>query len=214
VKPRARVIVFIDYQNVYEDFRRAFCSGALQPTDGQFDPLELARVLVARGPEFEAWELHEVRVYLGRPAPDRDGRSAAAHDRQTQVWRDDGVVVRARALQYLPAQRPRQKGVDVELAVDVVRLAVQGAYEVGIIASTDTDLVPAIEAVDVFRSDKRFPRICTVSYTGMAKKLQIPDGSRRQPFVFRLKHDDYRTTHDSTVYVEPRTPGERRMSDG
>lgn len=214
MKPKARVVVFIDYQNVYEDFRRAFCSGALQPTDGQFHPGGLASRLATRGPDFEDWELHGGRVYLGRPAPDRDRRSAAAHDRQTQAWRDAGVVVRARALQYLPDQRPRQKGVDVELAVDVVRLAVQDAFEVGIVVSTDTDLVPAIEAVDDFRGDRRFPRICTVSYTGMAKKLQIPDGTRRQPFVFRMRRDDYRATHDSTVYVERRAPREREISDG
>jgi uncharacterized LabA/DUF88 family protein len=214
MKPRARVIVFLDYQNVYEDFRRAFCSGTLRSTDGQFDPVRLATILVDRGPDFEEWQLHGVRAYLGRPAPDRDGRGAAAHDRQTQRWRDDGVTVRARSLQYLPGQPPRQKGVDVELAVDVVRLAVQGAFEIGVVASTDTDLVPAIEAVDDFRGDARFPRLCTVSYTGMAKKLQMPDGTRRQPFVFRLKRDDYRVAHDPTVYVEPRSPGDRKVSDG
>lgn len=214
MKPRCRVVVFIDYQNVYEDFRRAFVSGALQSTDGQFHPSRLADLLVAKGPDFEDWDLHGTRVYLGRPSPDRDGRGAAAHDRQTQAWRDAGVIVRARALQYLPAQRPRQKGVDVELAVDVVRMAVQREYEIGIIVSTDTDLVPAVETVDELRGDERWPRLCTVSFTGMAKKLQVPDGSRRQPFVFRLRRDDYRAVHDSTVYVEPRIPGERGVTSG
>lgn len=214
-----RVVAFIDYQNVYEDFRRAFVKGTLRSTDGQFEPELLARTIATRGPEFETWQLVETRVYLGRPAPDRDPRGAGAHDRQTQRWRDQGVVVRPRALQYLPNQRPRQKGVDVELAVDVVRLAVQGAYEIGLLLSTDTDLLPAIEAVDQFRGSAKHPRLCAVSYTGLAKKLQLSDPAARQPFVFRLRRDEYRAVHDPRVYVEPQ-PGaadpidERPVSDG
>ena len=43
-----------------------------------------------------------------------------------------------------PAQ---EKGIDVALAIDFVRLAITGAYDVGVMMSTDTDLVPALRFV-------------------------------------------------------------------
>lgn len=110
-------------------------------------------------------------------------------------------MVRPRPLQYLPGQKPRQKGVDVELAVDVVRLAVEDAYDIGIVVSTDTDLLPAVEAVDRFRAKERVPRLCTVGYTGLPKKLQLSEPGARQPFVFRINRATYLAVHDSTVYV-------------
>jgi hypothetical protein len=199
-----RVVVFIDYQNVYEDFRRAFCSGQLLPTHGQFNPDALAQKLVDRGPANERWILSETRVYLGRPSPDRDARGAGAHDRQTQLWRDRGVIVRPRPLQYLPGQRPRQKGVDVELAVDVVRMAVEKRYDIGIVASTDTDMLPAVEAVDRLRGAERLPRLCVVAYAGLPKSLQLPDHGARQPYVMRVRRIEYNDVRDGTVYVERR----------
>jgi uncharacterized LabA/DUF88 family protein len=45
-----------------------------------------------------------------------------------------------------PEQPAEEKGVDVALGIDFVRLAVRGAHDVGVLMSTDTDLVPALEA--------------------------------------------------------------------
>lgn len=46
-----------------------------------------------------------------------------------------------------PGEKPREKGIDVALAIDFVTMAVRGEYDVGILFSTDTDLKPALEAV-------------------------------------------------------------------
>jgi len=204
--PQARVIVFVDYMNVYEDFRRAFCSGTLLPTDGQFDPVAFGKLLAERGPNHEEWRLSEVRVYVGQPIHAHNTRAATAHDRQSAVWRNAGVVVLARPLQYLPGGVVRQKGIDVALAVDVVSLAHERKYEIAIIASTDTDLVPAIEAVQRFRGFERFPRVCVVSYDGLGKRLQLPDTRANQPYAFRMSKDDYAAVRDRTVYVDPKPP--------
>lgn len=44
----------------------------------------------------------------------------------------------------------REKGVDVKLAVDVVLKAVKDQYDTVILVSSDTDLIPAIEAIREF----------------------------------------------------------------
>jgi hypothetical protein len=195
------VVVFVDYMNVYQDFRRAFCTGTLLPTHGQFHPVMLAGLLTGKGPEFEEWHLTGTRVYSGRPTPDRNARAAAAADRQAAAWERAGATVLTRPLQYQRSGQARQKGVDVALAVDVVSMAHEGGYEIAVIASTDTDLVPSIEAVQRIRGTDRFPRVCVVSYNGMGKRLQLA-GSGAQPYAFRLNRADYQAVRDTTIYVD------------
>jgi uncharacterized LabA/DUF88 family protein len=181
-----RVIVFIDASNVYRDLRKAFCEGSPVPDEGgepiqlksqagQFDPARMGRLLASMGPDFETWTLEEVRIYCGRPSPDRERYATQAFDRQEAAWSAQGVVVRPRPLQYpegWPTQKAHQKGVDVELAIDVVTMA-GIRYDVGILASTDTDLVPALEAVDKVRGQNATPRNCVVGFDGLKKQLRL-----------------------------------------
>jgi hypothetical protein len=46
-----------------------------------------------------------------------------------------------------PNEKPQEKGIDVQLAVDFVRGYVADEFDIGIVMTTDTDLLPAIEAV-------------------------------------------------------------------
>lgn len=201
---RCRVTVFIDGQNVHQDFRRAFIEdpNAISRL-GAFDPLALAKLFVSRGPDFEDWTLKDVRVYVGAPVAEREPRSAMAHDRQVAAWRSKGITVRPRPLMYpkeWPEQKARQKGVDVELAIDVVSLAIGHEYEIGILASTDTDLVPAIEAVAKVRGFEATPRICVVAYEGLLKQLRLKgDGNRLH--AFRLTRGDFEAVQDLTDYT-------------
>ena len=70
---------------------------------------------------------------------------------QSQIRAGEGrVTVIARSLRYppdWPMTRAQEKGVDVALAVDFVRMAILDEFDVGVIMSTDTDLRPALEAV-------------------------------------------------------------------
>jgi hypothetical protein len=74
-----------------------------------------------------------------------------------QVGRGEGLVtVIARNLRYppdWPRRAAQEKGIDVALAVDFVMMAARGDYDVGILFSTDTDLVPALEAVLALRRE-------------------------------------------------------------
>ncbi len=201
-KPSRRVVVFIDAQNLYEGLRARFCASPLHYTDGQFDPMALAELLVSRGPSSESWTLAEVRAYVGRPSAVLQPKTAAAHARQTRAWQAAGVTVRARDLQYIdwPTRPPRQKGVDVELATDVFRLA-GGAYDIGIVASFDTDLIPAIEAVYAARGTADTPRICVVGFAASSKRLRLPDARGPRLYCFYLNEADYLTLRDPTDFT-------------
>jgi hypothetical protein len=121
-----------------------------------------------------------VRVYTGIPAQEHDKKGYEIMQRRTRAWKNADptlVELRTRAMRY-PPSRGREKGVDVELAVDFVALAMDKAYDVGIIASADTDLIPAIELVA-----RRFENIAieTVAWQPLPEceapaPLDIPGG--------------------------------------
>ena len=46
-----------------------------------------------------------------------------------------------------PASKPEEKGIDVQIALDYVMMAVRGEYDIGVLMSGDTDLLPALEEV-------------------------------------------------------------------
>lgn len=124
------LVLFIDYQNAYRRARDVFFPGSQSGRDGHLRPMELGRLIAGRGgPDGTPYALSEVRSYSGRLDPKRAWRTFSAHRRQSQRWRLDGATVVERQLRY-PQGRLQEKGVDV-----------------GVMMSTDNDLLPALEAV-------------------------------------------------------------------
>jgi uncharacterized LabA/DUF88 family protein len=198
-----RVAVFLDYQNVYHRARDSFCTRDAAAREGQVDPLALGHLLASRVP---GGRLVAVRVYRGRPSQRRDARSYAAHQRQSaqQVNRGEGLVtVIARDLRYpndWPRRAAQEKGIDVALAVDFVVMVANRACDVGILFSSDTDLVPALEAVLALRPQD--PPACEVAAwagpSGRPRSLSVPRVNLRRHL---LSEADYRSVADLTDYT-------------
>ncbi len=150
----ARVVVFLDWQNVYNGAREMFCTQQAPHWRGQVDPVALARHLAGDSP-FDR-QLHQVRIYRGQPDGKLDPRGYSASRRQHATWqRSPLVTLVTRPLRYPQGwptrsrvgERPQEKGIDVALAIDFVVMAVRKELDVGILMSTDTDMKPALEAV-------------------------------------------------------------------
>lgn len=200
----ARVAVFLDYQNVYMGARSAFHPYGSPSQNGQIDPHRLGRLLASKGPPGVDREFSEVRVYRGQPDSAKDPRGYAANDRQCSHWRTQPKTkVTTRTLRYpraWPEERAQEKGIDVQLAIDLVAGAVRSEYEVGILMSTDTDLKPALEFVRDVQSDL-YPRCEVAAWSspdGYSRRLSIPG---RQIWCHWLDEADYRSVADSTNYA-------------
>jgi uncharacterized LabA/DUF88 family protein len=153
-----RVVIFFDWQNVYMRAREAFESKSAPSLKGQADPVDLAWVLfnkhAARFPDDE-FELTQIRIYRGRPTQQDDPRGYSAFQRQASKWSGNNrIVPHYNDLRYPSdwgqegcVDSPREKGIDVALAVDLVAMAGDGALDVAIVMSADYDLVPAIDHV-------------------------------------------------------------------
>lgn len=202
----ARVIVFLDYQNVYNGAREAFDLRGQPSRYGQIDPLRLSELLVARHPE--ASRLAGVRVYRGRPDSSRQSQAYGANMRQSdaQVQRGHGLVeVITRTLRYpsdWPQTPAQEKGIDVALAVDFVTMAVRSAYDIGVLMSTDTDLVPALEAV-IRLGGRPYPRCEVAAWSrpgAYSRRLHVPGA---KVWCHWLKPTDYAAAEDLTDYNLP-----------
>lgn len=194
-----RVIVFIDYENLRFSARDQFHRTGRSRTDGHIDPMAIGRLLVQRRNRDS--QLTQVRVYRGRPSPVQQPSAAAANDAQAAAWARDPVAqVIRRDLRY-PANYPlsaaQEKGVDVALAVDFVRLACEGSYDAGIIVSRDTDLLPALETV----TELGLARVEVAAWR-RSSRLNFP--GQRLPWCHQLDAGDYEAVRDRTDYLKDR----------
>ncbi len=186
--------MFIDYQNVYKRVRGAFDPTGVQPaTFGQIHPEKLGQRLAGADRRLVA-----VRVYRGLPSPKHDPRASGAADRQVAAWQKLPLVTPiTRPLNYRDRGNPREKGIDVALAVDFVMMAQRKEFDVGVLVSADTDLLPALEAVLGLLGDGSCEVGCWISQEGHAQVLRLRGRSMR---VHGFYEADYRGFEDTTDY--------------
>ena len=196
-----KLSLFIDAQNAYRGARTSFFSDTSPSVSGQFNPAKLATLIESRGgPENLACILSEVRVYTGRPEAVKDPKTYAAHMKQCSEWSRNGVTIVHRALRYprgWPAERAQEKGIDTALAIDFVTMAVDGAYDLGVIMSTDTDLLPALEFVRTRFPGQRHVAVAAWRSPHSRRRLSIPGAN---VWCHWLSRDDYNAVADPTSY--------------
>jgi uncharacterized LabA/DUF88 family protein len=138
-----RVTVFIDGQNLYHTAKLAF--GYQYPN---YDPARLAQQVAA----MKGWQLQDVYFYTG--VPDAKDKPFWNHfwNAKLAVMGTRGVRTFQRALRYhdqdvmlsdgtvATIRVGQEKGIDLRLALDVVRLSLERAFDVAIIFSQDQDL--------------------------------------------------------------------------
>ena len=134
-------IVLIDGQNLYHLARKAWASGPKSPYIWpSYDVEKLAHALVSRIP---GRNLEEIRFYTGVPDPSIGPSQLFWHG----FWSNKIRYLRSREV-YVYRGRVnagmQEKGVDVSLAVDLVRATYDRLYEAAIIVSQDSDFGPAV----------------------------------------------------------------------
>lgn len=204
-------MVFIDYQNVYRNARRTFGADADDVASfGQIDPLQVGLHLA----DLAQGQLAQVRIYRGMPNSNYDPPGNSAARRQVRVWNmDQRVVPVTRPLRYPKKRRggEEEKGIDVALAVDYVRLAMEDKYDVGIIFSSDTDLLPALELVldmskpkGLTRKPRRTVQVATWT---RCKRLTL---TKPKIWCHVLDFDTFSAVQDKVNYARELPPDKTR----
>jgi hypothetical protein len=123
---RKRAVAFFDGQNLFRHSKDAF--GFHWPN---YDPRKLTELVCAR----LGFDVHGVRFYTGTPRADKDPRWHAFWHNRLLHMRRTGILVVSRELRYRSArvvcddgsersvEIAVEKGIDIRLALDVVRMA-------------------------------------------------------------------------------------------
>ena len=151
-----RTIVLIDGQNLYYLAKTAWLVAGTEATPPyawpSYDVEKLADALVSRVP---GRILSEVRFYTGVPNRSHIPGENFWHD----FWSNKIRHLRRRGIYTyrgtVNAGR-QEKGVDVSLALDLVRATYEQRYDVAIIVSQDSDFGPAVSlAKEIAASQNR-----------------------------------------------------------
>ena len=139
-----RVIIFIDGNNFYHQLK---CLSRNK---------EKIPLLSFRLSDFGKWlckddEIVEIRYYIGavRRQKNNEKSEKMYADQQRlffKLQRQNVKIILGQLIQHRD-KTFHEKGVDVRLAIEMIRLARQDKYDVAYLISSDTDLVAAVEEV-------------------------------------------------------------------
>lgn len=176
-------MAFIDGQNLFQHAMDAF--GHYHPN---YDPLKLHSAVC----ESQGWQSNLVRFYTGVPDAVRDPMWAGYWSNRVLAMKRAGIVVTTRPLRYREREAynqngelekivvPQEKGIDVRLALDIVRLARLRQFDVAVLYSQDQDLNEIVEEVrDIGKAQEReiiiasaFPDSDSATYRRGVNKTQ------------------------------------------
>ena len=218
-----RATIIVDYQNVHLTGHGLFESTRFMPKhETLVDPLFFAQQLIRRRNELQRpgmahAVLRRVLVFRGLPSPEHDPRAYDRSQAQKAHWeRDKRVEVTLRPLKYEYARdadgRPasdadgnrivtekRQKGIDVLCALATVREAQDAANDLVILASSDTDLAPALDEVQRLGCAK-VETFCWYDPVSRIGYQLHPSDRSRPVWNTRLDEQLFRACWDTTDY--------------
>ncbi len=201
-----RAVAFIDGQNLFYAAKETF--GYRHPN---YDPHALAtRVCADRG-----WDLVEVRFYTGVPDATDNAFWNGFWVRKTGAMGHRGVVVWTRPLRYRfqsvtladgsthTFRSGSEKGTDVRIALDLIRLAHRNTYDVGLVFSQDQDLSEATDEVRVIGQDQsRFIRLASAFPSSSTQSRYKRRGIERTDWI-PIDKPTYDACIDPTDYRTP-----------
>lgn len=136
-------VAYFDGQNLFHCAKKAF--GYTYPN---YDPLALARQICAK----QGWNLNQARFYTGVPDASDSPFWHGFWTKKLLAMSRQGIQVYSRSLKYrnkrvrLPDGTDHaylsgdEKGIDVRMALDVLRMAYAQDFDVALVFSQDQDL--------------------------------------------------------------------------
>jgi len=160
-----RVVAFIDGQNLFHAAREAFAY-----TYPNYDVSALAQTVCMK----QNWVLTQTRFYTGVPDSRDDRVWNHFWSAKLLMMSRRGVHTYSRPLRYrnksvrLPNGQEHsvitgeEKGIDVRIAIDVIRMAHRGEYDVALLFSQDQDLSEVAKELRVLaREQNRWLKVAS-----------------------------------------------------
>lgn len=153
-----RTVAFLDGQNVFYSVKHAFGYSF-----SNFSPPALADAICQR----EGWHLSQTRFYTGVPdATESPNWHTFWSNKLAALNRLPQVCTFSRTLQYntqefscpngqkVTLRVPKEKGIDVRIAIDIITLARRNEYDVALVFSQDQDLSEVAKSIREIAQEK------------------------------------------------------------
>jgi uncharacterized LabA/DUF88 family protein len=153
-----RVEFFIDGQNLFKGAEEAF--GYNFPN---YSPMRLATRICQDRP---GWNLGDIHFYTGIPARDKDPKWNQFWAAKLLKMSRRGIKTYGRPLRYrrkeiklaggvsISTDVAEEKGIDVRIALDVIRQALRETYDVAVIISQDQDFSEVASEIRVIAAEQ------------------------------------------------------------
>lgn len=153
-----RVVAFVDGQNLFFAAKEAF--GYRYPN---YDVRKLVEHICSQ----KGWQLQKIKFYTGIPDASDDKFHNSFWSAKLLGMSRDGIEIFSRPLRYRNKSFTApdgftqtflvgdEKGVDVRLAIDVMRLAHRKEYDVALILSQDQDYSEVADELRVISREQR-----------------------------------------------------------
>lgn len=214
--PPPGIAIVMDYENVHTRGRKQFApafdreSVPLHPAllAGQVAQVRRLAIDKSRYAPSSAWlratstdAVTSIIVHRGVPNESRNKRGHRIGWRQRHEWElSTSVAVHLRPLQYVQERPhwsadmqwvPREKGVDVAVAMTLTELLIKGEHRVVILMSQDSDIAPALDF-----ARRLAPAGVSIETAGWARGFQH-DGF----WQTRLEQDSFWRSRDRFDYA-------------
>ena len=136
---KEKVAIYIDGSNFYhylKDKEIAF------PKGGKFNFKGFVDFLV--GTRECGSKRYYTGIFRNIDGTVRSGILVKGQQKFLSKLEDDGFVIKRGRLLY-DGGKPREKGTDTKIAIDIVIGAIENQYDTAILISSDTDLIPALQ---------------------------------------------------------------------
>jgi len=139
IEKERRVALFVDGGNFYKRIRQ----DGVVPKGTKFDYVKFADFL-ARGRKISS-KSYYIGIVRNHDNSKKSQKMVVSQQKFLSGLENNGYQVKKGRIVY--DNEIREKGVDVQIAIDLVIGAVENSYDTAIIVSSDTDLIPAIKYV-------------------------------------------------------------------
>ncbi len=173
---KKKVASFFDCQNLFKSAKKLW--GYSYPN---FNPIELAKLVISKHKN-EGWTLVSINIYTGLPALHIDPRWHHFWSHKLAAHKQDDTRVNTctRPLRYSENSDPqtgnkigREKGIDVRISLDMVRMARLEQYDVAVLFSQDNDFTEVAEEIrNIAKEKNRWIKIASAYPDELNKKLR------------------------------------------
>ncbi len=143
-------IVFFDGQNIYRSAKDAWRSTHNDTYVYTWPSYDVEKLATALASQTSGRTITQIRFYTGVP-------TSYQNYRWNCFWREKFKHLKSQGIEVYRGKintHGQEKGVDVKLAIDLIRLTYEQQYEVAIVLSQDRDFEPAIRLAKQIASDQ------------------------------------------------------------